>query len=90
MPLVKITKGEPEYIEHYARNETGVIDLRARALFKAGWEAEVKIRFDADQFTSKDVANLLARVGLQVGVGEGRPDSKKSCGMGWGLFEIIS
>jgi hypothetical protein len=30
----------------------------------------------------------MARVGLQVGIGEGRPDSKNSAGMGWGLFTI--
>jgi hypothetical protein len=89
-PLVKITKGKPEYCEHYVRNETGVIDLRPRAMWKPGWEAEVKVQFDADQFTVTDITNLLARVGMQVGLGEGRPDSKKSCGMGWGLFEIIN
>ena len=47
-----------------------------------------EIRWDADQFTLDDVTNLLSRVGLQVGIGEGRPDSKNSAGMGWGLFEI--
>jgi hypothetical protein len=41
-----------------------------------------------DQFTHQDVANLMTRVGLQVGLGEGRPDSKNSAGMGWGLFQI--
>ena len=89
-PLVKITKGNPEYCEHPVRNETGVIDIRPRAMWKPGWESEVKIQFDADQFTLEDVGNLLSRVGLQVGLGEGRPDSKKSCGMGWGLFEIVN
>jgi len=34
------------------------------------------------------LTNLLARAGLQVGIGEGRPDSKNSAGMGWGLFQI--
>jgi hypothetical protein len=29
-------------------------------------------------------------VGRQVGIGEGRPDSRNSCGMGWGLFEIVN
>ena len=87
-PLVKITKGSPVYCEHYVRNETGVVDLRARPMWREGWEAIVRIRFDADQFTAEDIANLLSRTGLQVGIGEGRPDSKKSCGMGWGLFEL--
>lgn len=87
--LVVITKGEPAYSEMPVRNESGVVDLRARPMWKPGWEAKVRIRYDADQFTLEDVANLLMRVGMQVGVGEGRPDSKKSAGLGWGLFELL-
>ena len=52
------------------------------------WSAKVRIKFDADLFTTTDVANLLMRVGMQVGVCEGRPDSKNSVGMGWGTFEV--
>ena len=89
-PLIKIIKGDPQYSESVVRNETGVIDLRARPLWKPGWEAQVKVRYDADQFTTNDIANLMLRVGCQVGIGEGRPDSKKSTGMGWGLFEVIN
>ena len=48
----------------------------------------MRIRFDADMFSAADVANLMNRVGAQVGIGEGRPDSKNSAGMGWGLFSI--
>ena len=48
----------------------------------------MRVRFDADQFTLTDVANLLMRVGMQVGIGEGRPFSKNSNGMGWGLFDL--
>ena len=36
----------------------------------------------------EDVVNLMVRVGLQVGIGEGRPSSKKSNGIGWGLFDV--
>lgn len=88
-PLVKITKGEPHYHEAMVRLETGVADIRARPMWDAGWEAIVRVIYDADQFTLKDVANLMMRCGLQVGIGEGRPDSKKSTGMGWGTFEIV-
>jgi len=87
-PLIKITKGERIYHEGAVRNATGVADLRARPMWREGWEADVCVRFDADQFTLEDIANLMARVGMQVGIGEGRPDSKKSSGMGWGLFDI--
>ena len=48
------------------------------------------MRYDADQFTAVDIANLMMRVGVQVGIGEGRPDSKTSTGMGWGTFEVIN
>lgn len=89
-PLVKITKGKPKYCEHYVRNETGVVDLRARAMWKPGWRAVVRIRYDQDMLKRSDIVNLMARVGIQVGIGEGRPDSKKSCGMGWGLFAMTT
>lgn len=88
-PLIKIEKGEPEYFESLVRLATGVADIRPRPMWQPGWEATVRIRFDADQFTLTDVTNLMMRVGLQVGIGEGRPDSKMSTGMGWGMFEVV-
>lgn len=87
-PLVKITEGEPQYKEHGVRLPSGVFDIRPRPMWMPGWEAIVRVRFDRDQFALKDVTNLMVRVGLQVGIGEGRPDSKKSAGMGWGFFEV--
>jgi hypothetical protein len=48
----------------------------------------VRVQYDADQFTATDAANLMTRVGAQVGIGEGRPDSKMSAGMGWGTFKL--
>lgn len=87
-PLVRITKGKAEYAEHFVRNATGVADIRPRPMWREGWEATVRVHFDGDQFTLDDVANLLARAGIQVGVGAGRPDSSASNGMGWGLFAI--
>lgn len=87
-PLVKILKGEPRYHEALVRLQTGVADIRARPMWEPGWESEIRITFDADQFTLADVSNLLMRVGMQVGVGEGRPDSKNSAGMGWGTFRV--
>ncbi len=35
-PLVKIIRGEPHYVEHSVRLETGVTDIRARAMFDEG------------------------------------------------------
>ncbi len=88
-PLVRITKGEPQYFESYVRLDQGGADLRARPMWAPGWEALVRVKFDADMFKLEDVANLLMRVGMQVGIGEGRPDSPKSTGQGWGLFDLI-
>lgn len=86
IPLVRIY-GEPTKQEDMARVETGQPYVTVRAAYH-NWSAKVKIRWDADQFTVKDISNLLSRVGMQVGLCEGRPDSKNSVGMGWGLFVI--
>ena len=45
-PLVRITKGKPEYVEHAVRNETGVADIRARPMWREGWEAVVRNLWD--------------------------------------------
>ncbi len=88
-PLIKIAKGEPQYYETYVRLDNGSADLRARPRWAPGWEAKVTITYDADQMALGDVTNLLVRVGMQVGIGEGRPNSKESCGMGFGLFKVM-
>lgn len=85
-PLVSI-HGTPEMLVSHVRNATGVADLRVRAMWRE-WSARVTVQYDAGQFSQSDIINLFARVGLQVGVGEGRPDSKNSAGMGWGMFKI--
>lgn len=89
-PLVQITRGEPRYTEMPVRNASGVVDLRARPMWSPGWRAIVKITYDEDMLTAADVGNLLSRAGQQVGIGEGRPDSKQSCGLGFGLFRSVA
>lgn len=88
--LVRITKGEPRCDIRPGRNANGGIDLRARPMWQEGWEARLTLRWDSDQFSANDVINLLARAGQQVGVGEGRPDSKMSAGCGWGEFQVVN
>lgn len=88
-PLIRLDADEPEMSTLAVRNETGVVDIRARPMWRE-WTATVRLTFDADQFTESDVLNLLMRAGLQVGIGEGRPDSKKSAGMGFGLFTVAA
>lgn len=88
-PLVKMLVGEPEYQEIPVRNATGVADIRPLPMWAPGWEAELRVRYDADIFDAADVLNLVSRAGLQVGIGEGRPSAPKSNGMGHGLFEVV-
>ena len=85
-PLFRIY-GDPERNEAPVRNATGVFDIRIRPLWRT-WYAEPIIQFDEDQFSLEDMLNLLRRAGLQVGLGEGRPDSRSSAGLGFGTFEV--
>jgi hypothetical protein len=85
-PLVRI-EGEPEQSILPVRNATGVIDLRVRPLWRE-WAVNLRVRWDADQFSATDVTNLLVRAGRQVGIGEGRPDSRDSNGIEYGLFSV--
>lgn len=87
-PLVRITKGEPRMVIHPARNASGVADLRSRPMWDVGWQCILTIQYDADMFSAQDVVNLVARVGIQCGIGEGRPNSKESTGCDWGRFEV--
>lgn len=85
-PLVKII-GEPEIHKGWGRNANGSADLRWRPMWKE-WSAKVMITWDQDQFSAADIANLFSRAGLQVGIGEGRPSSPNSNGLGWGLWTL--
>jgi hypothetical protein len=87
VPLVKIV-GTPERIDMAVRNKARTPDIRVRPMWRE-WSARVVVSYDADQFSREDVANLMLRVGLQVGIGEGRPDSRDSTGLGWGTFELV-
>lgn len=85
-PLVRIYGSHRTDIRP-ARNDNGSVDLRSRPMWES-WMACVRVRFDADTFTATDITNLMMRVGIQVGIGEGRSDSKDSAGIGWGSFDL--
>ncbi len=87
-PLVRID-GKPEHLESVLPNANGSADIRVRAMFRQ-WGMTLRVKYDADLFCLEDVANLLARAGVQVGVGEGRPFSREGNGCGWGTFEVVS
>jgi hypothetical protein len=88
VPLVKI-EGEPERLEMVTRNANTQPDIRVRPMWRE-WSVRLLVTYDEAQFSREDVTNLLSRVGKQVGIGEGRHDSKKSAGMGWGTFAITN
>jgi hypothetical protein len=87
-PLVYIQGGEPECTKMHVRLESGVASIAVRPMWRE-WSCDVTLKWDADQFSEQDVCNLLERAGQQVGVGEGRHDSKKSNGQGRGTFSLI-
>lgn len=86
-PLVRIISKEPRKDLRPARNDNGSCDIRSRPVYE-NWSAIVRVRFDEDQFSLTDISNLLHRMGSQNGLGEGRPNSSKSAGMGFGTFRI--
>lgn len=85
-PLIHID-GTPEKNEQAVRLESGVASIAIRPMWRK-WSTKVTIEWDGDQFGISDIANLLSRAGLQIGIGEGRPFSKKSNGIGWGTFVL--
>jgi len=87
-PLVRIISDVPHEMSKMAvRNANASMDIRARPMWRE-WRMVVRLNFDRDIFSLDDVTNLLARVGQQVGIGEGRPFGSNGFGMGFGLFRI--
>jgi hypothetical protein len=87
VPLVNIISDVPLMSMDAVRVSNGQPDVRARPMWRE-WKAKVKVKYDGDLFSFSDIVNLLDRCGQQVGIGEGRPDSKQSTGMGWGTFRV--
>lgn len=86
--LIRIN-GTPVQDERVGKLATGVADILTRARFDE-WSCQIKIKWDSDALQAVDVINLLARAGVHVGVGAGRPGSSNSAGIGMGTFEVQS
>lgn len=86
--LIRII-GKSEKFETIGRTSTGVAMLVIRPMYFP-WGANLRIRYDAGQFTATDVTNLIWRLGEQNGICEGRHNSKESAGQGWGCFKIVN
>lgn len=85
-PICRIN-GKPKHDTRPVRLESGVADMRNRPRYD-DWSVDVTIEFDADMLSAKDVANLLARAGLQVGLCELRPQGANSFGGDFGTFSV--
>lgn len=85
-PLV-LLDAKPVKSEMMAKPRGRQPDIRVRAMFY-DWKAKIRVRFDEGMFSASDVCNLMIRAGMQIGVGEGRHDSKDSAGMGLGCFDV--
>jgi hypothetical protein len=55
--------------------------LILKSLMLPEWETTLKVRFDANVFSERDVMGLLERAGQSVGGGELRPEKGYACGM---------
>lgn len=87
-PLIRID-GKAVHDTRPVRLENGVADLRNRPRYDT-WACDLKIQFDADMLSVNDVANLLARAGATVGVGELRPQGPNSYGGDFGTWSVTS
>lgn len=85
-PLIKIN-GKPVHDTRPVRLESGVADLRNRPRYDV-WSCDLKVQFDSDLLSANDVANLLARAGATIGVGELRPQGPNSYGGDFGTWKV--
>lgn len=86
MFLVPIIGPDPEMVEHTVRNETGVADLRYRAMFH-DWRVRLTIQY-IPQIISPDSILALLDAGGRGGVGEWRPSAPKSKTGQYGTFRV--
>jgi len=63
----------PEMRTDTVRLAKGVSDLRYRPEFR-NWSCILKMSFDEDLISNSQLVNLFMRAGLQVGVGDWRPE----------------
>jgi hypothetical protein len=87
LPIIRVY-GKSRTFTAHTRNATGVVDVRSRPQYPE-WSAKLRVKYDTAQFKAADMLNLISRVGMQVGIGAGRPDSKASAGCGWGTFRVV-
>ena len=82
-PFVKI-EGKPEQFEAFVRLQTGVADIRYRALFE-DWSATLEVEYNANVMGLDIVTYLISEAGAGPGVGDWRPEK----GGEYGRFEVV-
>jgi hypothetical protein len=70
--LIPVRYEQLQMREDIVRIGKGSTDLRYRGEL-IGWEADVKVKFNADVLSAEQVVNLLKISGFSVGLGEWRP-----------------
>ena len=65
---------------------TGSLDVRHRPMYDP-WQITVEVEYDATNISAEQVVNLVERAGVSIGIGNGRPELKRS--MQWGTFHVI-
>lgn len=92
-PLVRIRGNEPELWEGGVkigdwRNKIASIRYRPRW---RRWELRIRILFDADLISAKFLIEMIRRVGINSGLGEGRDGTvyNTSGGMGYGTYQLV-
>lgn len=87
--LVRLVEGgKPERNELPVRPQRGSTDIHPRPLWRKWGIKSLRIQVDAAMIDLTSLANLLMRAGQQVGIGEGRPGSPNSTGLGFGRFIV--
>lgn len=84
--LVRI-HGEHQMHEAMVRLETGVADIRFRAIYPT-WSATLTIQFLAHMISAEQIANLVELAGWSEGWCEHRPGAPKSNTGNFGRFRI--
>ena len=77
---------EPVMRQDYARNESGVADIRFRPEYDP-WSAVLEVVYVSSALTRESVLALVDAAGL-AGIGEWRPASKESNTGSYGTFQV--
>lgn len=81
-------KGDKGMRTDTVRLKNGSADVRTRACFEVGWEANVLIEYNANCITAAQLGKLLMNAGWSCGIGEWRPEK---CDTGsYGRFAIVN